>query len=203
MIPSRKMQKIYREMMLADQWINDNPDQWKKADTTWFYEPIFKKYGYNSDDYRRSVDHYLNDPERYVNMIEKVRLGLKTDADRLYSEIEKEKNLRLKADSIARSLGFFSPKDLSLFYFRGNERCVGRGIEIVKDEKGCYRFESVPGDTLFSGPGFVVKDSTSAFGSVSVDPSAFTTNEPLVFADRESFGARDGQAITKDRILLK
>ena len=59
-IPVRKMEKIYREMFLADQWVADNATRRRKADTTWFYEPIFEKYGYDVEDYRKSVDHYLS-----------------------------------------------------------------------------------------------------------------------------------------------
>ena len=45
-IPVRKMERIYREMLLADQWLAENPDKRGIADTTWFYEPIFEKYGF-------------------------------------------------------------------------------------------------------------------------------------------------------------
>ena len=47
-IPARKMEKIYREMFMADQWIITNPEKKRKADTTWLYVPIFEKYGYVS-----------------------------------------------------------------------------------------------------------------------------------------------------------
>ena len=45
-IPVRKMERIYREMLLADQWLAENPDKRGIADTTWFYKPIFEKYGF-------------------------------------------------------------------------------------------------------------------------------------------------------------
>ena len=45
-IPVQKMEKIYKEMFLADQWLVDFPAKRSMADTTWFYEPIFEKYGY-------------------------------------------------------------------------------------------------------------------------------------------------------------
>ena len=63
-IPAGKMEKIYREMLLADQWLADNPEKRTMADTTWFYEPIFRKYGFTLNDYQKSVDVYLNDPKR-------------------------------------------------------------------------------------------------------------------------------------------
>ena len=85
-IPARKMARIYREMLLADQWLADNPEKKTAADTTWFYEPIFEKYGYTLKDYQNSVDHYLNDPKRYAQMMAKVGEGLRTE-DRAEGEI--------------------------------------------------------------------------------------------------------------------
>ena len=57
-IPVRKMEKIYREMFLADQWLEIHSEKRPIADTTWFYAPIFEKYGYDIEDYRASVDFY-------------------------------------------------------------------------------------------------------------------------------------------------
>ena len=75
-IPARKMEKIYREMFLADQWFIKNPKKKRQADTAWLYVPIFEKYGYSVEDYRHSVDHYLNDPKRYSEMLDRVRRSL-------------------------------------------------------------------------------------------------------------------------------
>ena len=60
-IPVRKMERIYREMLLADQWLAENPDKNGMADTTWFYEPIFEKYGYTVQDYRASGRKQIHD----------------------------------------------------------------------------------------------------------------------------------------------
>ena len=63
-IPRSRMTKIYVEMFVADQRIASSPEMRRTADTSWVYEPIFEKFGYNSDDYRASVAHYINDPDR-------------------------------------------------------------------------------------------------------------------------------------------
>ncbi len=86
-IPARKMARIYREMLLADQWLADNPEKKTAADTTWFYEPIFEKYGYTLKDYQNSVDHYLNDPKRYAQMMAKVGEGLRKEASAINQRI--------------------------------------------------------------------------------------------------------------------
>ncbi|MDE5732155.1 MAG: DUF4296 domain-containing protein [Bacteroidales bacterium] len=64
-IPRSTLAKIYAEMLLTDQWIASAPSIKRIADTSLVYEPILEKYGYNSEDYRKSVEHYLDDPERF------------------------------------------------------------------------------------------------------------------------------------------
>ena len=65
------MAQIYAEMLLTDQWINSTPGMRIIADTSLVYEPILKKYGHTSVDYRRSVDYYLNDPDTYADIMKK------------------------------------------------------------------------------------------------------------------------------------
>jgi hypothetical protein len=68
-IPRGKLAQIYAEMLVLDQWITEKPSNRRVADTSLVYEPIFEKYGYTSADYRRSVDEYMNDPERYSRIL--------------------------------------------------------------------------------------------------------------------------------------
>lgn len=68
-IPRGKLAKIYAEMLVTDQWITTTPGIRQIADTSLVYEPILEKYGYTSADYRRSVDHYMNDPERFSRIL--------------------------------------------------------------------------------------------------------------------------------------
>ncbi len=64
-IPRKKMAKIYAEMLVTDQWISSTPGVRLIADTSLVYEPILEKYGYDSEDYRKSIDKYMDDPERF------------------------------------------------------------------------------------------------------------------------------------------
>lgn len=68
-IPRGTLSDIYSEMFLADQWLKDNKEYRRQADTSFFYEPIFNRYGYTLDDYLASVDHYLKDPEKFSQII--------------------------------------------------------------------------------------------------------------------------------------
>lgn len=67
-IPRDDMARIYAEMLLTDQWIVNTPNIRLIADTSLVYTPIFEKYGYDADDYRKSVDHYMDDPERFARI---------------------------------------------------------------------------------------------------------------------------------------
>ena len=62
-IPRSKLAEIYAEMFVTDQWLMDTPGVRRLADTSLVYEPILRKYGYTSEDYRVSVDRYMDDPE--------------------------------------------------------------------------------------------------------------------------------------------
>ena len=68
-IPRGKMAQIYAEMLVTDQWINSTPSVKRMADTSLVYEPILEKYGYSSADYRKSVETYMDDPERYSRIL--------------------------------------------------------------------------------------------------------------------------------------
>lgn len=81
------MAKIYAEMLITDQWIGTTPGLRNTADTSLVYEPILKRYGYTSDDYRNSVEYYLNDPDDYADIInETVKI-----LDKRLSELKKKK----------------------------------------------------------------------------------------------------------------
>ena len=75
-IPKKKMSEIYADMFTADQWISQNYKASRVADTTMVYEAIFEKYGYDSEDYRKSVDHYIQDPDRFARILRQTVLVL-------------------------------------------------------------------------------------------------------------------------------
>ena len=89
LIPRNKLAMIYAEMLMTDQWITDNPDIRSLADTSLIYEPILEKYGYNSEDYRYSVNVYLDDPERFSRIFRTTSEIL----DERHSELKKQKNI--------------------------------------------------------------------------------------------------------------
>ena len=75
-IPRKAMEDIYYDMFLADQWLMDHSAARKVADTTLFYEPIFREHGYSFKDFDKSVTHYLRDPEKFAKMLKNVSVRL-------------------------------------------------------------------------------------------------------------------------------
>ena len=63
------LSQIYADMLMTDQWISSTAGVRLVADTSLVYEPILKKYGHTSADYRSSVEHYLKDPEDYADIM--------------------------------------------------------------------------------------------------------------------------------------
>ena len=93
-IPRAKLAEIYAEMFITDQWISSTHSVRRQVDTSLVYEPILAKYGYTSDDYRRSVDKYMDDPERYSRIL---RTTAQILDDRLVELRKREEELaRLK-----------------------------------------------------------------------------------------------------------
>lgn len=68
-IPRRDLAEIYAQMLLMDQWISGTPGTRQVADTSLVYEPILNEYGYTTEDYMKSVDRYMDDPERFSRIL--------------------------------------------------------------------------------------------------------------------------------------
>lgn len=79
-IPRSKMEKICSDMLLADQWEVLNGIPRFKIDTTLFYEPIFRKYGYTTDDFRASLEYYMRDPIKMSRMMKKIAIQMEDQA---------------------------------------------------------------------------------------------------------------------------
>ena len=94
-IPREELSRIYAEMLLTDQWILETPNVRLIADTSLVYAPILEKYGYDAADYRKSVYHYMDDPERFAKILRETATIL--DARLADLEVRKEELKRLEA----------------------------------------------------------------------------------------------------------
>ena len=165
-IPKKQMEKIYRDMFLADQWLSEKPEKRAVADTTWFYNPIFEKYGYTVEDYRVSVDYYLADPKRYAEMLGRVADGLDKEFESVQRVIRQKEKIRHRADSIAMVMKSYRPDDFTnygdLFYVNS----ITDRIDIRMNSRGVYFPVPVVEDTVYHGPELIIKDSSSTDGIV-------------------------------------
>lgn len=176
-IPVRKMERIYREMLLADQWLAENPDKRGIADTTWFYEPIFEKYGFTLSDYQKSVDRYLNDPKRYAEMLGRVEEGLRNDLKVVNARIALEDRLQYEADSIVRTWKSVKAKPFSSFLDVFDVDAMTDCVRIEKDSLGVYRPVPVVEDTVFHCPRLVIRDTTAIVPEKDTIPMTKTAGQ--------------------------
>lgn len=98
-IPEDTLSKMYAEMLLCDQWIVEARLA-TQADTHFIYKPVFDKYGYTSDDYRKTVASYLAEPDRYAKVFKTAKEML----DARYAAIEDEEERIRKRDSVRTAL---------------------------------------------------------------------------------------------------
>lgn len=150
-------------MLVTDQWIASAPSVMSIADTSLVYEPILGKYGYTSDDYRKSVEHYLDDPERFSRIFRSASEILDARIREL-KELKEIRDKMMEKHDFVISVGHLVPDfrnvppsytpdslvfelDTALMYFR--MRYVER-----------Y-------DTLYRGPEVIIRaDSVSVCDSV-------------------------------------
>lgn len=81
-MPPNMMSQVYFDMFMMDKWIRETPEVRAEADTTLVYEAIFRKYGYTTDDYNKSLDYYLDNPEQHLKIIQVTIDMLKANAER-------------------------------------------------------------------------------------------------------------------------
>ena len=159
-IPVRKVERVYREVLLADQWLAKNPDKRNMADTTWFYEPIFERYGYTLKDYQKSVDRYLNDPKRYAEMVARVEKDLRKELWNLNAKISQEDKLRHLADSVYNARKNSATRVFNSFLDAFDTDFRIDTIHFEKDTLGVYVPVPVIEDTVVQGPALTVRDTT-------------------------------------------
>ena len=152
-IPKSKLEKIYMEMLLVDQWIGIEWSNTRVADTSVVYEQIFEKYGYTSNDYRKSVSYYMEDPDRFAKIFENISNALTTKAN----IIDKEQKDREKADSIRNVIISRNFRRAEIFFYK-DVLSYKDSILFYFDSIGIVRSKPVESDSLFMGPELVIKE---------------------------------------------
>ncbi len=87
-IPKKDLAEIYYEMYMTDEAIAKDRNLRRMTDSLHLYEPIFNKFGYTTEDYLHSVEHYLEDPEKYGKIFEltkKLLIKKRTELGKIYT----------------------------------------------------------------------------------------------------------------------
>ena len=165
-IPASRLRAIYREMLLADQWLDDHPEALTKADTSLFYEAVFRKYGYDLADYQHTVSHYLADPRRYGRIVKALTRELEGEQHALSREWEAIQAAQHRADSIAAFFAAYRPASLHLLTefmdkdYRRDTIVFGETSEGVRFPSGAVRRER------YRGPEIIVPKEEEPSGGV-------------------------------------
>lgn len=194
-IPRGKMARIYAEMLMTDQWITSTPGVRMIADTSLVYEPILEKYGYDSDDYRKSVDVYMDDPERFARILRTTGEILQ---DRI-TELEKQQlilDLKASLPKLKYDIDWdeFFPYIFSEPYVHNYDSISFEPDSVM----WIYRLKSIErSDTVYDCLRMIILDSISVKDSLPVEDS-------LAFAD--SLAVSDSiisaDSITLNKVLL-
>lgn len=157
-IPRGKMAEIYADMLVADQWVLDNPGTRSKADTSLVYEPIFNSYGYTTEDYRASVGYYMKDPERYSRI-------LRSTTEILEGKIATLQELKRIEDRL-KAMVPYEIDPFRLYFTRSVEGLweFGDSVSVEVDSLvpvlEMHLHET--SDTLFDGPRIILKADSLA-----------------------------------------
>lgn len=162
-IPRSELSRIYAEMLLTDQWILNTPNVRTIADTSLVYEPILEKYGFDAEDYRKSVDVYMDDPERFARILRETGELLELRLEEL-----KEKKERLEQlEKLRRAAERFRP-DISWELTLPDEDTTvvslpdSLAFELDSSSR-VYRLSRVArNDTVYKGAGMIVSEPDTA-----------------------------------------
>ena len=186
-IPRGKMAKIYAEMLVTDQWINSTPSVKRMADTSLVYEPILEKYGYSSADYRKSVETYMDDPERYSRI-------LRTTAEILDKRIKELQQLKIDLYKSAFKITTnFKAEDY--FPFLSAEPYIHYydSVSVAWDSNGFYRMVYIENlDSLAVADSLAKADSLAVIDSLAVRVDSLDKIDSLAKID--SFAKIDSLA---------
>ena len=89
-IPKDIMSQIYYDIYLTDEAVDVNYRLRRMADTMRVYEPIFNRYGYTTEDYNRSVNFYMERPDKFEDVFEETKTMLEKRKAELNSILEAE-----------------------------------------------------------------------------------------------------------------
>lgn len=163
-IPRNQLAQIYAEMFVTDQWVMSAPGVRMIADTSLVYQPILEKYGYDIDDYMRTVDVYMNDPERFAKIFRTSAEILDGRILDLKARKEEQDRQRERAKRALKYKSDFKPEEF--FPYMADEPYVHYYDSIGFEPDSVlmvYRLIPVErGDTIYDRIRMIIKSDTTA-----------------------------------------
>ena len=171
-IPRAKLAEIYAEMFITDQWISGTHSVRRQADTSLVYEPILEKYGYTSEDYRKSVDRYMDDPERFSRIL-RSSVGILDKRLAVLNEIKEELDHQKALEKLLEQLRYESDfKAEEFFPYLFDEPYVHYYDSLSVEPDSVlmvYRLKNIERtDTIFDGVRIIVCDSLNVADTLNV-----------------------------------
>ena len=199
-IPRGKLSKIYAEMLVTDQWILATPGMRMIADTSLVYEPILEKYGYDSEDYRKSMDVYMDDPERFSRI-------LRTTGDILkerIKELSKQQRLLELKGKLPKLVYDIDWNEFFPYIFDEPYVHYYDSVSFEPDSTlWIYRIQSIErADTIYDRLRMVVLDSLSVKDSVP-QLDSFSLKGTLAVVDSLSVQEMEEPAKPADTVTRK
>ena len=182
-LSEHKMELLYADMFLADQWLRDHPQYRSTADTTLFFDPIFEKHNITFEDYDASLKYYVSNPELLAEITQKASARLQKMADSMNKEVERlaEIDRTNKANRVKHEfVDFESLEPRSDFYPFPDSSAVNSDSLSVRL------------DSLSAGP-----DSLSvSLDSVKVAPTLFSRPDSLPLRKRRAAPRKEENSMT-------
>ena len=182
-IPRGKMADIYAEMLMTDQWISSTPGVRMIADTSLVYEPILQKYGYDKYDYIKSIDHYMNDPERFSRILRSS--GEKLEK-RLKELRKRQKQLELEDEALKEVLKHQTDYSFDEYFpYLADEPYVHYydSVTFEPDSFRVYRLVPIErADTIYDRIRMIIRDSLAVSDTLSM-PDSLAVGDSLSVAD--------------------
>ena len=196
-IPRSRLSKIYAEMLLTDQWISSTPGMRMIADTSLVYLPILQKYGYDRDDYLKSVDTYMDDPERFSRILREsgkiLEKRLKVAEERFKEEQRRALLPKIESD--------FRPEEFFPYLFDEPYVHYYDSLAVEPDSVlMIYRMIDVErSDTTFEGVRMIVKTDSLEVGDVveKTDSISKTPEKEMLKTASEIIRERRDAAVSK------
>ena len=97
-IPQSKLPEIIAEIYLVDRYIGniDPISSLTQLDSLRIYEPIFNKYGYTGEDYRRTIEKQISRPKKLKIYFEEAKVILEQRKEAIQPQVKEQ----LQRDSI-------------------------------------------------------------------------------------------------------